>query len=241
MRSIALAMTILLAAATSASAAPLDITDIVGGWLNAVPPANATIVNAANQGTDTVRWPVPPDPNQSGYNFTPGADIIGAALNTPLLLGTFQHINQAIFSSITAVDYAFGFSTNGVPNALSDTFHFDHNETPNAPGPPASDDIVTVSSVSLNELITVGVDQFFFNLLGFSTDGGVTFSSQFSSPEGGTNTAQLYGRVTSQPVGVPEPASLLLFGCGLAVAVAARRKMSSRMRQSASEICELSS
>lgn len=223
MRSIAVAMAILLAAATSASAGPLNITDIVGGWFNVVPAANGVVANAADQGTDTVRWPNPGDPNQSGYNFTPGGDIIGAMLGTPLLLGTFQHINQVIFSSITSVDYAFGFSTNGSPSSLSDTFHFDHNETPNSTGTsPADDDIVTVSSVSLNQLITVGGDTYFFNLLGFSTDNGATFGSQFRSPEGGTNTAKLYGQVTSVPVGVPEPASLLLFGFGLAATAAAR-------------------
>lgn len=79
-----------LAATVTAHAGPLSITDIVGGWTNVVPAANGFIANAAGQGTDTVRWPVPADPNQSGYDFTPAADIIGVALNTPLLLGTFS-------------------------------------------------------------------------------------------------------------------------------------------------------
>jgi hypothetical protein len=207
-------------AAQPASADPLNITNIIGGWQNAVPAPNAVIVNAGGQGTDTVRWPNPGDPNQSGYNFTPGANIIGAALDTPLLLGTFQHLNNVIFTSITAVDYSFGFSTNGIPANLSDVFNFAHNETPNEPGPPLSNDIVTVSSVAIDQLITVGGDQFyFFNLLGFSTDGGVTFASQFSSPEGGTNTAQLYGIVTAQPMQpIPEPTTLTLLGLGLGIA-----------------------
>jgi hypothetical protein len=44
----------------------------------------------------------------------------------------------------------------------------------------------------------------------------------FSSPEGGHNSALLYGQLTTEPV--PEPASLLLFGGALtAVAVRMRR------------------
>ncbi len=86
---------------------------------------------------------------------------------------------------------------------------------------------MTVSSVVLNQLITVGGDVYFFNLLGFSTNGGASFSTQFSSPEGGTNTALLYGNVTAQPVGVPEPSSLLLFSTGLGL-VGFRRRFSTR-------------
>jgi hypothetical protein len=87
-----------LTAASSANAGPLDITDSVGGWLNAVPAANATIVNG-------------------------------------------------------------------------------------------------------------------FNLLGLSTDNGVTFSNEFTSPERRDNIVNLYGEVTSAPV--PEPASLLFVAAGL--------------------------
>lgn len=228
MRISVFALTAFLTAAVSASAGPLDITDIIGGWSNLVPAATGVIVNVPDQGTDTARWPNPGDPNQSGYNFTPAGDIIGAALGTPLLLGTFTHINMPIFSSITDIDYNFGFSTNGVPGSLADTFHFDHFETPNVDNPCANGgpngvgvnvngcaDIVTISSVVLNQLITVGGDLYFFNLLGFSVDNGVTFSSQFLSAEVASNTAKLYGMVTERPVRVPEPATLSLFGLGL--------------------------
>lgn len=121
-----------------------------------------------------------------------------------------------------------------MPAGLSDTFQFSHNETPNTPPcPPGSasvcDDVVTIGSVNLNQLITVGSDTYFFNLLGFSTDGGTTIQFQYLSPEGGTNRAGLFGVVTSQPIpSVPEPATLTLLGSGLMVAGFARRRLRSR-------------
>ena len=210
----------------SSLAALLDINNIVGGWSNPVGGQNVVITNVAAQGTDTIRWGdgVAPD---SGYDFTPGADINGVPLNTIFSLGTFVHHNEPIpaGSSITSVDYALSFSTNGVPSALSTTLQFAHNETPNGDDPCADGtangagvningcaDIVTVTSAALNSLITVGSDTYFFNLLGFSTDGGATFSTQFLSAEQQSNTAQLYGIVGQR---IPEPTTLLLMAFGL--------------------------
>src|SRR6185436_10747339 len=109
-----------------------------------------------------------------------------------------------------------------VPGSVNTVFPFAHNETPNDTGSsPADDDIVTITTPIVNAPIMVGTDLYFFNLLGFSTDGGATIENVFSSPEGGHNSAQLYGQLTSERV--PEPASLLLFGAAL-TAVAARMR-----------------
>jgi hypothetical protein len=226
--------------AASANATPLQISNIVGDWTNPTFPGPAAPIvnNQPGQGTDTVTWGVPVNIDQSGYDFTPTAGTITPTLGVPFVLGTFVHHNNPVMddgSIITGIDYALSLMSNGSPLSLTDTIHFDHNETDNfGPTPcPAGvpsddngcDDVVTVSSLNLNSLITVGSDSYFFNLLGFSTDGGESTQSQFFSAEQNSNRVQLFAVVTPQPVGtVPEPASLVLLGTGLMAGVRHWRK-----------------
>jgi len=204
--------------AVPAGAGPFDLTNISATWEN---PTGGTSVTGA--GTNSITWGdgVAPD---SGYLFAAGVDTLNALVGVPLLLGEFTHFNEVIpVPNLTGVDLNFSFDTNGLPGSVNAVFPFAHDETPNNTGTsPADDDIVTIITPLVNVPILVGTDLYFFNLLGFSTDGGLTFQNVFSSPEGGHNTARLYGQLTTEPV--PDPASLLLFGGALtAVAMRMRR------------------
>jgi hypothetical protein len=222
---------------SSALASPLIITNVGGDWINPTPLGDVdSITNQPNQLTDSIYWGGGANllTDDSGYQFTP-VNPNTVPLNTPFLLGNFVHINEAVWDSITGVQYAFGFATNGTPNTVGTTFQFNQDETPNAgpcpdnpvtnaPSVSVCDDFVQVSNLNLDVLITVGTDVYYFNLLGFSDDGGATFSSVFQTQEGRRNRSELYGEVTSGPIPasdtspVPEPTSLCLLGTGLAFA-----------------------
>ena len=217
---IAIACGFAFAAQTSASAASLDITNVDGDWTNAQPPGLATIVNSGpNGGISSIRWGTPTDGDQSGYDFisTPTPFNVEAD-GTPFALGDFNHHNQAILdgTSITSVDLDLNVADLGIFD-VSATFDFTHDETPNTSGGPADNDLISITNPIVNELFTYDGNDYYFNLIGFSVDGGATIKTFFTTSEGQDNFATLYGQITPEPVSdVPEPATLMLFGGGIA-------------------------
>jgi hypothetical protein len=175
----------------------------------------------------TVRWGIPADTNESGYDFSPEPlpPSVAVSDGTPFVLGQFNHHNFPVFAPLaTSVDLDFTLFLDpvgggAVPPSVAGKFTFNHEETPNqAPcaygatnGP--CNDRVTVSTPLINTPFTFGGGNFFFNLIGFSTDGGTTISNQFITGENQENPAVLYGRITETPI--PEPTALLIFGTGL--------------------------
>jgi hypothetical protein len=219
----------LVGVSSLASANTVTISATNGTWQN-VTGGTADINNGGDP--RTVRWPASAL-TQSGYDYSPTATPFAATVDgAAFLLGTFAHQNFPIFNSITGVDLNFSLAWAGFAPPLAGIFQFAHEETPNNANPCAYGganfqgeningcaDRVSITSPFLNTQITDGTNTYFFTLVGFSTDGGNTTSLEYLTRENATNTAGLYGRLTS--VRIPEPGTMLMLGLGL-VAVGAR-------------------
>jgi hypothetical protein len=231
-----------LLASSAAQAATLTLGTLTGSWdqlsVLADDPTKATVTvdNQDGQAVDTIRWGIPSDgiPANSAYTFDPFNGFLDPDIGVAFVLGEFAHINNTIrqaTSLFTGVEYDFSLGTNGDPGVLNDTITFVHNETPNQGSCPVGTnpcaDIVTITVLALTTQIIVGGDVYLFELLGFSNDGGATFTNQFVSGEGQTNVGQLYAIITADVADVPEPTSLALLGIGmfgLAASYARRRR-----------------
>ncbi len=213
----------------------LSVTLVDGDWANAVAdPVGGTITinnSGSAGGLSTARWGTSAQGsggNQSGYDFTSvGTSFSVESDGTAFALGTFTHQNWPITGTdLNTIQLLLTGQVQGMSATVTATFDIDHNETPNAPGFPLSNDVVTITNPTVNELFTANGQDYYFNLIGFSTDGGSTIIPGFSTREGATNNATLYGRITKAPV--PEPATYMLLGIGglLGAAVLLKKRSS---------------
>lgn len=212
--------------AGAATLIPIALID--GDWANAVPTTGITIANSgALGGLSTARWGTPVSGSgQSGYNFTSTTPFNAPTDGSAFLLGTFQHLNFPITApSLDTINLSLKIGT--VINVMS-VFGIDHDETPNSN--PNPNDFVTIVSPVVNQEFSFEGNQYFFNLIGFSQNGGTTISSVYETQENAVNTAGLYGQITTkaQPVPgrVPDGGSAMaMLGLSLLGLGAARRAL----------------
>jgi hypothetical protein len=237
------------------SADSIHITSLTGNWSSALPAGCCTIQNPSNPSSPrTIRWgqPLTTGGNQSGYTFDPrDAPFVAPTDSAPIDLGEFSHLNFPIYQGATEarLNFFLGFNpaASPTPANISGQFVFHHEETPNSGtcayySPPGFEctDRVTVTTPLLDTPFSFGGKNYFFNLLGFSLDGGLSILPGFLTFEGRESRARLFASITSipvhtpptngtpggpqQPVNVPEPGSFLLLGAGLALAARRLRR-----------------
>lgn len=141
---VAASLAALAFAPAAASAATVEINNIVGAWSAAVPPPPGTTIVNGNP-TSNITWGVPAAPNtqQSGYQFTASGDLsipVNPPPNSgPVQFGTFTHLNFPIFQPFlqsVILTVTADIVVDGVDEG-NKTFqaNFTHDETPNG-GPP---------------------------------------------------------------------------------------------------------
>lgn len=114
------------------------------------------------------------------------------------------------------------------PVGITQDFNYDLQliNTPNT-SPTAGADYVNFANTVPNTFFSVGGLDYTLEFLGFGTivGDGFTTIDGFHIFENSSASAQLLGRITANPgAPVPEPATFLLFGTGIAGLMIARRK-----------------
>jgi hypothetical protein len=220
----------------AAPASALTIDAINGTWTNVVGGTNVGFYTVGDE--VQIRWGNPIDngaipTDQSGLGFTGAAPPqLVFDVGEFFEIGTLRHFNNVIrWGAVDAADLVISLVFSDPVLVAGQTFTFQIDETPNSGpcsvGSPPCPDIIGFPSAFAEETFDIGGVDHTLEIAGFQTSLGGSLVDAFVSPENGTNSALLVGRVVRAGAAVPEPNSVLLFGAG-AVIVARRLRRGRR-------------
>jgi hypothetical protein len=246
-KSLAVGIVATLALSAPAMSASLSLNSIDGEWQNPSP-------SVSGEGTSQIRWGDPARSTdgpfyaqlgylldggqQSGYNFDASPDMV-VEDDTTFVLGTFTHLNFPIRGTLLeSVDLSISFMVEGVAEAITSVFSFDHWETHNEADVCADGDgqgegrnnsngcadrVTATLNEALSEMFTIDGVTYVLDITGFLHEGELM--TEFWTLENATNEALLIGSFQVVPSEVPLPATGLLLLGGLAgMAMTRRRK-----------------
>jgi len=209
--------------------AQLPIEGTVNGvFVNPLPVSATTTGVGTNNFTFGEAFPTP-----SRFTFT--AVPFNTQTGNDFLLGTFTYVNgeSLIGTLIDFVDLQIGlnFTTPSVGLQTS-SFSLNSISTPNGGTPDEDADFVLIPSSFPSTVFTLSDTQYTLQLRGFRNVVGDSFlistGTQLHVRENFTASAQLFGRVTSDLIGVPttvpEPSSILSLIGTVVFALLLRRK-----------------
>ena len=228
------AATVGLLAHAAASDAATFAGKAVGSWTNlqATGTGNVdSITNADAGGIASFSFGVGAGtaPNLFTFNGvgSDGGPGFSANAEQAFDIGHFTYFNGTTtnFPQLSSIDLGIMLTlTSPLANTSNFLYDFGIDLTPNTTGNPVLDgDIVTISNGLTNVTFTSGSTVYTLMLVGFSTNGGATYTSQFLSPEDSTATADIYATITSHVLPVPEPRGAALLALGIAGLIASAR------------------
>jgi hypothetical protein len=205
------------------SAQALTLNSTSGTWVDGSAVGGAQVIYNLSNGTENqVRWGVGASSlGQSGLGFT-GVGLKNLNVGEIFEVGELRHFNNPLYMSTIASAVALDINLALSDPAISQKFNFTFaiQETANAGpcpiGEPPCADIILFPNMTAAQTFKIDKVEYTLQLLGFSETSGGTFVSQFVSPEGGTNSMKLFGRITtwtpSEHQTVPEPTTAVVLG-----------------------------